>query len=141
MNSIISALLHQLELGELSFTDVLAFIDHNYSFHPVAFRNGQAYNEPNQNNGSAKVLAFGKLHHLSVLDTLKLFAEHHRQVAATPAAEDHQNIRQFIRYGWSGVQFDHSPLVPKTTALGLPAMQGDEVSVQPADQPGAATVS
>ena len=74
-------------------------------------------NTAGQNSGSARVLAFGQLHHLSVLDTLSLFAEHYKAVLANPAGEDHQNIRQFKKYGWGGVQFKGQPLKAKAVVV------------------------
>lgn len=76
-------------------------------------KNGDTYNEATQNQGSAKVLAFGRLNNLSKEDTLLLFAEHYQSVLDKPDASDHQNIRQFMANGWDGVVFEGEALIKK----------------------------
>lgn len=109
----VSALLAAVQSGRASFGQVIDHIDSLYDFRPTAFNNGPLHNGIGENSGSARVLAFGQLHRLSVLDTLSLFAEHWQGVRATPGGEDHKNIRYFQKYGWSGVVFDHNPLIAK----------------------------
>ncbi|MDB5116843.1 MAG: HopJ type effector protein [Mucilaginibacter sp.] len=99
--------------NSLNFTDVIQFIETYYQHQPTAFKNGDAYNEATQNQGSAKVFAFAQLHNLSAKDTLYLFAEHYHSVLANPNATDHQNIRQFMAHGWPGVVFEGEALVAK----------------------------
>ena len=91
--------------GSLSFTEVIEFIETHYQHQPTAFKNGDAYNDATQNQGSAKVFAFAQLNELSKEDTLLLFAEHYKAVLANPDGVDHQNIRQFMKNGWQGIQF------------------------------------
>jgi Tfp pilus assembly protein PilE len=110
----ITTLLAQSESQQAKFADVIAFIEKYYSHTPTAFQNGQQYNTADKNQGSAKVLAFAKLNHLSKEDTLKLFAEYYYAVVATPDADDHQNIRQFIQNGWDGVTFEGMALKEKS---------------------------
>lgn len=93
------------------FSDVIAFIETYYQHTPTAFKNGDAYNESSQNQGSAKVFAFAQINNLSAADTLYLFAEHYQSVLAHPNATDHQNIRQFMVHGWAGVVFEGEALV------------------------------
>ncbi len=112
----VSALLAAVASGRAQFDQVIDHIDSLYMFRPTAFRNGPLYNAIGENSGAARVLAFGQLHHLSVLDTLSLFAEHWQAVKAKPEGDDHKNIRYFKKYGWSGLSFDHPPLVPKAVA-------------------------
>ncbi len=109
----IQRLLQQLGSKELQFKDILTHIEEHYVYTASAFRNGDQYNAANENQGSAKVLSFAKLHHLSEGDTLKLFAEHYEAVRHTPEGTDHQNIRQFIKNGWEGLQFDQQVLREK----------------------------
>ena len=45
---------------EISFDDVIAYIDEHYDFVPTAFQNGEVLNEENQNNGSCKIFSFAK---------------------------------------------------------------------------------
>lgn len=106
-------ILNQLAEGSAVFNDVIAFIESKYTHTPTAFKNGAQENAADQNQGSAKVLAFGKLENLSVEDTLKLFAEHYQSVLDTPEGTDHQNIRQFMANGWEGVSFDGTALTAK----------------------------
>ena len=110
MSAAISALLHRLDQQNAQFSDVLDFINTHYAFTPTAFENGTQHNAAGENVGSCRVFAFAKLHHLSDLDTLELFAEHYLSVKATPHGEDHQNIRQFKHYGWEGIVFHGQPL-------------------------------
>lgn len=102
-NTDISRLLNGIELGHLTFKDVIAFIDANYTYTPISFHNGEVVNPAGTNEGSAKVFSLAKLHGLNQLDTLKLFAEHYQAVLDTPNGIDHANIRNFMHYGWQGV--------------------------------------
>jgi hypothetical protein len=99
--------------NSLPFKEVIAFIETYYHHQPTAFRNGAAYNEANQNQGSAKVFSFAQLNKLTKEDTLHLFAEHYQAVLQTPDGTDHQNIRQFIINGWEGIAFEGTALVAK----------------------------
>lgn len=102
----ISDLLQKIKNGELNFKEVLAFIDEHYQHTPTAFKNGNQYNAATENQGSARVFAFGKQQNLSKNDTLKLFAEHYDAVLQNPDGTDHQNIRQFMVHGWEGIVFE-----------------------------------
>lgn len=106
-------LLSSLKENAATFNEVIQFIETYYQHKPTAFKNGDAYNEATQNQGSAKVFAFAQLNNLSAADTLHLFAEHYRSVLANPDGTDHQNIRQFIAHGWEGVTFEGEALSPK----------------------------
>jgi hypothetical protein len=106
-------LLEQLQQGQAKFSDVLAFIDARYQYHPSAFKNGAQQNAATENQGSAKILSFAQLEKLSVAQTLSLFAEHYQAVLATPEGTDHQNIRQFMLNGWQGIQFEGTVLTAK----------------------------
>ena len=109
----LNQLLHQLSAKQIFFQDVLAFIEANYDYTPSAFKNGNQQNAETENQGSARVLFFAKLHNLSQEDTLSLFAEHYDAVLATPEGTDHQNIRQFQQFGWGGVSFENDVLASK----------------------------
>ena len=98
----------------IEFSDVIDFIDENYVFKPVQFRNGKLVNEINENNGSCKIFSFSKLHSLSKEQTLALFGKFYRvDVLQNPNGIDHQNIRNFIEYGWSEIKFSNEALVKK----------------------------
>lgn len=106
-------LLAQLQTGEAKFADVIAFIEARYKHTPTAFQNGQQHNAATENQGSAKVFSFAKLNDLDQQQTLSLFAEHYASVLATPEANDHQNIRQFMQNGWDGIKFEGTALTAK----------------------------
>lgn len=106
-------LLKKLKEGSILFKDVIEFIETYYRHQPTAFKNGDLYNEETQNQGSAKVFTFAQLNKLSKEDTLSLFAEHYQSVVKNPDGTDHQNIRQFMAFGWTGVIFDGQALLPK----------------------------
>ncbi|WP_445114793.1 HopJ type III effector protein [Acinetobacter sp. WZC-1] len=107
-------LLSQLDTGKAGFSDVIAYIDAHYTHTPTAFRNGQQHNTATENQGSAKIFSFARLHNLNPQQTLSLFAEHYRSVLNTPEASDHQNIRQFMQHGWDGIQFEQSALTARS---------------------------
>ena len=113
MNEQLLILIKALKENSIPFSEVIAFIETRYQHQPTAFKNGDAYNEASQNQGSAKVFAFAQLNNLSAADTLYLFAEHYQSVLATPTATDHQNIRQFMIHGWAGIAFEGEALVAK----------------------------
>lgn len=95
----------------IEFNDVNSFIDEHYDFIPTPFKNGNLINEANQNNGSCKVFSFAKLNNLSKDETLFLFGEFYREdVLKNPDGNDHQNIRNFIAFGWKGISFEGEAL-------------------------------
>ena len=109
-------LFEQLENApqKIQFNDVIAFIDKHYAFIPTKFTNGNTVNEANQNNGSCKIFSFSKLNDLSKGETLNLFGEFYREdVLQNPEGTDHQNIRNFMEFGWEGVSFEGKALTRK----------------------------
>lgn len=109
----VSALLDALDKNSIQFDDVIDFINQNYHYTPVAFVNGEAHNVAGTNEKSAQIFGFAKLHGLSQLDTLKLFAEHYQAVQANPSGNDHANIRNFLYWGWQAFSMPQNPLTPK----------------------------
>jgi hypothetical protein len=100
---------------QISFADTIATVDANYEFTPTAFRNGDIVNDAGQNSGSCKLLSLAKLHNFSIEQTLHCFGNYYRiDVLHHPDATDHQNIRNFIRYGWDGIKFESFALTEKT---------------------------
>ncbi len=90
----------------IEFDQTIAIIDEAYQFTPTAFRNGDLTNEAGQNSGSCKIYAFGQLHNLSEAQTLACFGHYYREdVLQHPNGTDHQNIRNFIKTGWAGIEF------------------------------------
>ncbi|SDL59333.1 HopJ type III effector protein [Chryseobacterium taihuense] len=98
----------------IDFKEVIAFIDEHYDFTPTKFTNGNTLNEANENNGSCKIFSFSKLNDLSKEETLNLFGEFYREdVLKNPEGTDHQNIRNFIEFGWDGISFEGKALSRK----------------------------
>ncbi|MDX5339775.1 MAG: HopJ type III effector protein [Cyclobacteriaceae bacterium] len=98
----------------IQFSEVISFIDGKYQFTPTRFTNGATVNEVGQNNGSCKIFSFAQLHHLSKEETLALFGDFYRKdVLENPAGKDHQNIRNFMQFGWEGLQFEGEALKEK----------------------------
>ncbi|WP_276484334.1 HopJ type III effector protein [Paraflavitalea pollutisoli] len=113
MEQTLTTLLDKLKTNTVSFKEVIEYIEARYQHQPTAFKNGAAYNEASQNQGSAKVFSFAQLNKLTQADTLLLFAEHHQAVLNTPDGTDHQNIRQFMQHGWAGIAFEGQALTAK----------------------------
>ena len=98
----------------IEFTDTMAVIEANYTFSETAFTNGQQSNGAGENSGSCKIFSFAQLNGLTEQQTLACFGIYYRHdVLGNPDASDHQNIRQFMINGWSGIRFDSAPLVSK----------------------------
>ena len=95
----------------INFTAVIEYIDEHYDFIPTQFTNGETINEPNKNNGSCKVFSFAKLNDLSKDETLALFGKYYRDdVLKNPEGTDHQNIRNFMKFGWDGISIGGNAL-------------------------------
>ncbi len=100
--------------GTIQFKEVIAYIDDNYDFTPTKFTNGNTVNEADQNNGSCKVFSFAKLNNLSKEEVLSLFGDFYREdVLKNPEGTDHQNIRNFMTFGWDGISFEGEVLKKK----------------------------
>ncbi|HSC66754.1 MAG TPA: HopJ type III effector protein [Cellvibrio sp.] len=98
----------------IQFGDTIALIDAHYDFTPSAFQNGKIKNEAGKNSGSCKLFSFAKLQGLTETQTLSCFGDYYRvDVLEHPEAQDHQNIRNFIQYGWSGLSFESDALRKK----------------------------
>lgn len=98
----------------IQFPDVIQVIDDHYTFTPVTFTIGKQKNQVGENQGSCKVFAFAQLHGLKADLTPHLFGEYYREdVLKHPDGNDHQNIRNFLQYGWEGVKFDSLALTAK----------------------------
>lgn len=112
----LEAFLAQLQQNpqQIQFTDTMSAIDANYQFNPTAFHNGSLSNAADQNNGSCKIFAFGKLNKLSEQQTLACFGTYYRDdVLQNPTGDDHQNIRNFMQTGWNGIKFEDTALIAK----------------------------
>jgi HopJ type III effector protein len=102
----------------VSFHETIIIITENYYYQPTEFSNGLnddiLVNPPGINEGSCKIFAFAKLHHLDQQQTLHLFGDYYRvDVLQNSDGTDHQNIRNFMRHGWKGVHFNAEALTLK----------------------------
>ncbi len=112
----ITEFLEKLEANptQITFPETIATVEANYDFTPTAFQNGNQKNAANENNGSCKVFAFAQLQNLTKEQTLACFgAFYFDEVLGDPNGTNHQNIRNFITYGWDGIQFEGTALVAK----------------------------
>lgn len=98
----------------ITFQDTINVIEENYDFEPTAFKNGNQQNNPGENNGSCKIFSFAKLQNLSKEATLACFGSYYfEDVLKNPDGNDHQNIRNFMQFGWGGIHFEGEALVEK----------------------------
>ena len=112
----LNAFLKQLNASpnNVAFNDTIALIDALYDFTPTSFKNGSLLNEAGKNNGSCKLFSFAKLQGLSQQQTLHCFGAYYRDdVLQHPDGTDHQNIRNFMKTGWAGIDFDGKALAEK----------------------------
>jgi len=97
--------------NEIDFQEVIELIDKLYDFTPVEFSNGDLVNEEGQNNGSCKLFSFAVLQNFSKEETLRCFGNYYRtDVLGNPNGTDHQNIRNFMKFGWEGIRFSANSL-------------------------------
>ncbi|PSW64922.1 type III effector [Photobacterium leiognathi subsp. mandapamensis] len=116
MDALLQALKNAPESVE--FPQVMAVIAERYDYQAATFYNGldndTLKNDAGTNEGSCKIFAFAKLNQLSEQETLACFGQYYRNdVLAHPENNDHQNIRHFMKFGWSGIQFENFPLTAK----------------------------
>lgn len=116
----INEFIQHLKLAPQSveFSDVMALIETHYHYQATDFGNGFEPNKVNNlagtNEGSCKIFAFAQLNGLSTEQTLACFGEFYRDdVLKHPEGTDHQNIRNFMLSGWSGISFAKVALTPK----------------------------
>ncbi|MBR7889216.1 HopJ type III effector protein [Marinomonas sp. A79] len=100
---------------QVMFKEVIDVIEREYDFTPTSFTNGEQSNGLNENNGSCKIFSLASLLKLNKIETLNLFGDFYRvDVLDNPTGEDHQNIRQFMIHGWSGIAFPTPALTAKS---------------------------
>ncbi|GEC78037.1 type III effector [Flavobacterium aquatile] len=98
----------------LTFQETIEVIESNYNFTPTTFKNGNQINNAGENNGSCKIFAFAKIHQLEKDQTLALFGSYYYDdVLKNPNGNDHQNIRNFMIFGWDGISFESNALESK----------------------------
>ena len=101
----------------VSFDETIAVINKNYHYKATEFSNGldehKILNKAGTNEGSCKIFAFAKIHQLDQQQTLNLFGDYYRlDVLNDPQGTGHQNIRNFMKYGWEGICFKGEALTP-----------------------------
>lgn len=95
----------------IQFSEIIAFVDNNYTFTSTKFKNGNTINEAGQNSGSCKLFSFAKKQNLNKEETLACFGDYYRiDVLQNPTGTDHQNIRNFMEFGWDGIEFEGEAL-------------------------------
>jgi len=98
----------------IAFTETMTIIDKYYDFTPTAFTNGLLENEHGQNSGSCKLFAFAQHQKLSKEETLACFGDYYfKEVLLDPNGTGHQNIRNFMKTGFNGLNFKVFPLKMK----------------------------
>ncbi|KAL7431334.1 hypothetical protein ACHAXH_002337 [Discostella pseudostelligera] len=98
---------------KLMFDEFITLCDEQYEYGLIEFKNGDITNGPGENDGSAKVLSYAALAEFDKEMTLKLWGQYYRDVLANPSGNDHQNIRNFMKYGWEGVDFSNGIALTK----------------------------
>lgn len=95
----------------VQFSDTMTAIESVYVFTPTAFKNGELLNQAGQNSGSCKLFSFARLQGFSPQKTLACFGDYYRKdVLGNPQGADHQNIRNFMKTGWAGIEFEGEAL-------------------------------
>ena len=94
----------------IDFNDVIQVIQVSYTYQATEFQNGLGDDAvvklAGSNEGSCKIFSFAKIHQLTELQTLACFGSFYRDdVLKNQNGGDHQNIRNFIKYGWAGILF------------------------------------
>ncbi|TAK61014.1 HopJ type III effector protein [Methylobacter sp.] len=102
----------------VGFDETIAVITENYHYQATEFSNGLGelllINQAGTNEGSCKIFAFAQLHGLDPQQTLNLFGDYYRvDVLNDPNGTGHQNIRNFMQYGWDGICFKGVALTAK----------------------------
>ncbi len=93
--------------SEIAFAETMAVIEENFNFTPTAFKNGDTYNAAGVNSGSCKLFAFAQMQQLTKEETLACFGSYYfEEVLGDPEGDSHQNIRNFMKYGWDGIEFE-----------------------------------
>lgn len=102
----------------ISFDKTIAIITENYHYHPTEFSNGLAENKlintAGMNEGSCKIFSFAIINQLNQQQTLSLFGDFYKKdVLDNPTGDDHQNIRNFMKFGWEGIRYTVQALTTK----------------------------
>jgi len=105
--------------GEVTFEEFTEMVNEFFETQLLEFKNGDLLNKQGENEGSAMVLSYSALSNFDKETTLKLWGQYYREVLADPKGDSHQNIRNFMKYGWEGVPFENGiSLTRKNTGEG-----------------------
>ncbi len=105
LKNLLEQIKHQPD--KVDFDEVMQVISEQYLYQPTSFTNGMLVNDVSTNEGSCKIFAFAKMHNLTESQTLSCFGDYYRKdVMENPNGTDHSNIRNFIKTGWSGIEFE-----------------------------------
>jgi hypothetical protein len=91
---------------EINFAETMQVIEDNYNFTPTTFTNGEITNKAGENSGSCKLFAFAVHQKLQKEEALYCFGEHYKNVLEDEKGDSHQNIRNFMKFGFVGLSFD-----------------------------------
>ena len=94
----------------IQFAETMQVIEDNYNFTPTAFTNGNIKNKAGENSGSCKLFAFAIDQQLTKEETLACFGEHYKSVLEDKKGTSHQNIRNFMEFGFDGLTFESEAL-------------------------------
>ncbi|KAL3915131.1 MAG: hypothetical protein SGARI_008250, partial [Bacillariaceae sp.] len=92
----------EMDADNLKFEDIMELINTHYEVGLIEFKNGDIVNKQGENEGSAMLLSYAALSEMDKDATLKLWGQYYREVLADPDGDSHQNIRNFMKYGWDG---------------------------------------
>lgn len=106
----------EMSADDLTLEEVIDMIDTHYESGLIEFKNGDIVNKQGENEGSAKLLSYAALSELDKDTTLKLWGQHYRDVLKDPNGDSHQNIRNFMKYGWDGVPFENGIALTRKNA-------------------------
>lgn len=103
---------------KVSFNETMDVINQYYDYQATEFSNGmddnKLINAAGSNEGSCKIFAFAEINQLTEQQTLHLFDDfYYQEVLGDPSGTQHQNIRNFMQFGWDGVKFKQAALLPK----------------------------
>lgn len=106
------------QASAIEFKQVMDLIDTLYDYTPTEFSNGLGedlvLNQAGTNEGSCRLFAFALDQKLNQQQTLDCFGHYYREdVLQHPDNTDHANIRNFIKYGWDGINFSAQALQRK----------------------------
>ncbi len=100
--------------AKITFEDTMSVIENNYFFTPTAFKNGLLQNKAGENSGSCKLFSFAIEQKFSKNETLACFGTFYtKDVLQDPSGNNHQNIRNFMQTGFSGLVFKSKALQEK----------------------------